>query len=87
MKGKQKDFLKYAIIEQLKYAEIETKLGVKRAIFAQWWDELKKEREYLSLIRRKWRDKCPEIDFYDFKDWYEKTSKKCYYCDIKEDEI
>jgi len=87
MTDKQKDFLRYAVIEQLKYADIETKLGIKREIFTPWWDEFKAEREYLARIRRKWKDKCPEIDFNDFKDWFEKTEKKCHYCDITEHEI
>lgn len=83
----QKEFLKLAVIEKLKYDEIAVKLGIERKNFAPWWDELKTERERLTEIRDKWQVKCPEIDFETFKNWYEKADKKCFYCNITEREI
>jgi len=87
MEKKKQDFLHYAVVKQLKYEEIETKLGLNRKTLTLWWDELKEEREHLSKIRMKWKDKCSEIDFYDFKEWFEKADKKCFYCEITEKEI
>ena len=75
------------MIDQLLYSEIEIKLGLPKEVFAPWWFELKEEREYLSMIRKKWRIKCPEIDFQDFKEWFENAAKKCHYCGITENEI
>ena len=87
MTEQQEKFLRLAVIDQLNYDEIEKKLGIPRKIFAPWWNALKKEREYLSIIRKIWSDKCPEINYYIFKDWYENADRKCFYCGITESEI
>ena len=87
MTEQQEEFLRLAVVNQLKYDDIERELGISRKTFAPWWNELKEEREYLSSIRKIWNDKCPEINFYEFKDWFEKADKKCFYCDITENEI
>ena len=50
-------------------------------------EELKTEREKLAKIRDKWKVKCPKIGFKIFKNWYENTERKCYYCQITENEI
>ncbi len=83
----QREFLRLAVIEKLKYDKIAEKLGLDREIFAPWWDELKTERESLVEIRDKWQTKCPELDFEKFKNWYENADKKCFYCKITEQEI
>lgn len=83
----QQEFLRLAVVEKLKYDEISKKLGLDRKVFSPWWNELKVERERLTEIRNKWQVKCPEIDFTTFKNWYENTDKKCYYCHITESEI
>ena len=87
MTNKQREFLHLAVIEKLKYNDIAEKLGLAREVFAQWWDELKTEREYLTKIRDKWQAKCPAIEFKEFMEWFENVDKKCFYCDITENEI
>jgi hypothetical protein len=87
MTEKQKEFLRLAVVEKLSYDEIAIKLKIDRNLFAPWWNELKEEREYLTIIRDKRQIKCPEIDFDVFKTWFETTEKKCFYCDITEGEI
>ncbi|MCW3788524.1 hypothetical protein [Plebeiibacterium sediminum] len=74
-------------MKRLNYDSISKELGIDRKVFSPWWDELEEERKYLSMIRDKWLAKCPELDFYEFKDWYENTDKKCYYCEITEDDL
>lgn len=85
MTEQKEEFLKYAVIEQLKYDEIEIKLGISRTVFSPWWEELKVRRIYLSWLRRLWSAKCPELNFYDFKNWYESVDKKCHYCGLTEE--
>lgn len=86
MTDKQKEFLKLAVIDGLTYAEIEPIIKLTRKEFAPWWDDLKSDRIQLSLVRDKWKRKCPEIDFEEFKNWHESTDKKCYYCNITEEQ-
>jgi len=83
----QKQFLKLAVIDQVKYDDIELKLGIKRKDFAPWWDELKEERERLSSLRKTWKSKCQEIDFWTFEKWFKETTKACNYCHITEEQI
>jgi hypothetical protein len=86
MTDKQKEFLRLAVIDKLTYSEIESQIGLSRDEFSPWWDEFKLERTHLTLIRDKWQIKCPEIKFDDFKDWYESADKKCFYCNITEED-
>lgn len=74
----QNRFLKLAVVKRLKYDSISEELGIDRKVFSPWWDELKEEREYLSMIRDRWLAKCPELDFDEFKGWFENTDKMCY---------
>ena len=87
MTDKQKEFLQLAVIEKLTYDEISKKLELERKVFAPWWDALKTEREQLTLVQDKWQAKCPELDFNEFREWFEKADKKCFYCDITEKEV
>jgi len=87
MTEKQKEFLKLAVVGQKTYEQIEVELGIPRKVFSLWWDELKDERENLSKIRKVWRLKFNETDFWKFKNWYEKTKRECYYCGITENQI
>jgi len=80
-------FIHLAVIEQTKYEDIEKILKVDRLQLTQWWDSLKTEREELSKIRKIWIKKCEKVNFYDFKNWYTKTERKCFYCAITESEI
>lgn len=84
MNEQQQKFLKLAVVNQLSYDEIEKVLDLSRQTFAPWWDEFKEEREYLASIRSIWNKKCSEIDFEEFKDWFENADRKCFYCGITE---
>lgn len=83
----QKLFLQFAVIDRLSYNDISKKLNIDREEFAPWWNELKIEREYLTTIRDLWLRKCPEIEFTIFRDWYERTEKKCHYCGLTESDM
>jgi len=83
----ENEFLNLAVVEQLKYEEIEKKLGVKRKQLTYWWEDLKVERERLSKIRKIWKKKFNNTKFWDFHLWYTKTERKCFYCKISEPEI
>lgn len=87
MEEKQKEFLRLAVEEQLHYREIEVTLGVPRKVLSKWWEELKDEREKISQLHSLWKEKCDQLDYYDFKRWYLSAEKKCHYCGIKKEEI
>jgi hypothetical protein len=87
MEEKKRYFLYLSVIKKLTYNEIENVLEVKRSVFSKWWDELKEEREYLTRIRDLWQKKCPQIQFDEFKGWYESSKRRCFYCQITEEEI
>ncbi len=91
MIDKQKKFLELAVVEQKKYSEIEDLLGIDRKTITRWWEELKEPRERLSEIRRLWKTKFKDTSsiksFWAFKNWYEKTEHKCFYCGITEEQI
>ncbi len=44
-------FLQLAVVKQMKYEDIEEELGILRAEFSPWWNELKEERLVLTEIR------------------------------------
>lgn len=87
MTKQQEEFLELAILDQMKYADISKKMNVDQKTLSAWWDELKLERETLSVLRQIWKNKCETASFWDFKMWYESTERKCYYCKINEVEI
>lgn len=87
MTNQEKQFLQLAIIDQLKYDEISTQLQVERKQLSIWWDELKEERERLSNIRRIWKYKRIETDFWTFEKWYTETAKECHYCKVSESQL
>lgn len=86
-KDNKKEFLRLAVVEQIKYADIEKKLGISQKEFSPWWEELKEERLYLTEIRNLRNRKCPHVDFDKFKDWFELRGQTCYYCSITPAEI
>ena len=87
MTEKERMFLNYAVVEQMKYAEIEECLGVERKQLTLWWDNLKEERDKLSNIRKTWVKKFKKVSFWKFHDWYVGLDRKCFYCNITESEI
>src|SRR5687767_10752558 len=87
MTEQQAEFLKLAVIEQKTYEKIAQTLNVPRSDLSKWWEELKTERETLSLLREVWKRKFTDTDFWQFKEWMETTPKQCHYCQITEEQI
>ena len=87
MTNDQKEFLYLCIAEQLKYKQITNKLNVPTATLSKWYFDLKEERLKIADIRKLWLRKKMKIPFSDFYKWYIKLDKKCFYCDITEEEI
>lgn len=87
----QHRYLKLAIVEQKKFDEIAQILQIDRKRVSELWDELKEPREKLSELRKIWKSKFKETinteSFWKFKEWYEKTERKCFYCGITENQI
>ncbi|WP_347841539.1 hypothetical protein [uncultured Draconibacterium sp.] len=85
------EYLKLAVIEQKKYEEISTILGIDRIEVSKLWEKLKEQREYFSDLRKIWKSKFKNTEttesFWEFKKWYETTEKKCFYCGITETQI
>jgi 5-methylcytosine-specific restriction endonuclease McrA len=84
-------YLKLAVIEQVKFDEISKILEIDRVEVSNLWGKLKDQREYLSALRRIWKSKFEKTktteSFWKFKEWYETTEKKCFYCGITENQI
>lgn len=84
-------YLKLAVIEQVKFDEIKKILGIERSEVSKMWGDLKEHREYFSDLRKIWKSKFDDTEttesFWEFKNWYETTNKKCFYCDITENQI
>ena len=87
----QDEYLKLAVVEQKKFDEIAQILQIDRKRVSELWGELKEPREKLSELRKIWKSKFKETknteSFWKFKEWYEKTERKCYYCGITENQI
>lgn len=91
MNETQKEFIHLAVIDQLKYNDIEKILGIKRDVFSLWWNEFHAYREELSAIRKKYRSKEGALfvreDFWRFYDWFKSKGTECHYCGISEKSI
>ena len=44
----------------------------------------KTDKQLKDWLYRKKRDKISQLEFKVFKDWYDNSTKKCYYCGISE---
>lgn len=87
MTADQQKFLYLAVIKGIPYSELEQKFGIPRKVFSPWWDELKEERLELTKIRNIWKNKCPDLAYKEFSNWYLRTERKCHYCDLTESQI
>ena len=91
MTDKQEKYLELAVIDQVKFDEISKILKIERSLVSEWWDEFKDQREYLSTLRKIWKSKFKNTSstdtFWTFKNWYEETERKCYYCGITKKQI
>lgn len=87
----QEEYLNLAVIEQKKFDDISKILKIERELVPLWWDELKIEREYLSVLRKIWKAKFDHTDkfesFWEFKNWHEQTDKRCHYCGVTQYQI
>lgn len=85
------EFLKLAVVEQVKFDEIAKILCVDKAEVSKLWEKYKEDREYLSNLRKIWKSKFKNVStyesFWDFKKWHEETDKICCYCKITQEEI
>lgn len=83
------EYLKLAVIEQMKFDDIAKKLCIDRSKVSKLWEELKEEREELSELRRIWKKKFKEeqVDFWEFKEVYISLGNKCHYCEITQEEL
>ena len=91
MNEMQTKFIHLAVVDQLKYSEIEEQLGIATSVFAPWWEEFKEYREEISTIRRKYKSKVKEAfdreSFFKFYHWYKTKGSACHYCHITQAEI
>jgi hypothetical protein len=84
----EQKFLRLAIIEQIKYHEIVEKHNIPLDECRRLWETLKPEREKLSASLGVWKSKSlkGDMDFYEFRKWYE-SPKKCEYCEITQEQL
>lgn len=87
----QEKYLELVVVEQKKFDEIAQILQIDRKEVSELWDKLKEPREKLSELRKIWKSKFKEVSntssFWEFKNWYERTERKCFYCGITEEQI
>jgi hypothetical protein len=87
MTDQQKQFLHLCLVEQMNYKTIVEKLSVPNATLTIWYEELKEERLKIVEIRNLWGRKKIKMPFGDFYKYYLSHERKCFYCDITEQEI
>lgn len=87
MTDQQKEFLHLCVVEQTNYKTIAQKLNVPKSTLTQWYEELKEDRLKIAEIRNLWTRKKIKMPFGDFYKWYLSHERKCFYCDITEQEI
>ncbi|AEV34365.1 hypothetical protein Oweho_3416 [Owenweeksia hongkongensis DSM 17368] len=80
----QETFLYRALIKGDKYADIASDLDLPSKTLSIWWEELKPQREHIAEIRTRWKAKCQDLPYEEFRDWYESTPKQCHYCKMTE---
>ena len=84
-----KIFIQLYSFEQLKYSDIESKMGVDRKKVQELYDNTKSERESIQKIRNKFKGKRKEDFelFEDFYNWFSESNKICGYCGISQTEL
>lgn len=87
MTPQQERFLELAVIIQAKYSDISKELQVDRRTLSQWEIELKPEMQRLSNLRKIWSKKFRTTPFNEFSAWLTRSSRRCFYCQISEDDI
>lgn len=88
MTPQQIEFLQRAIIQQQKFDQIAAEMGMPRPQVSQWWEELKVQREELAAIRKIGVSKgFDNSNIQAFINWYKEAEKKCYYCDLTEEQM
>ncbi len=88
MTSQQTEFLQRAILQQQKFDQIATEMGVPRPQVSLWWEELKEEREELAAIRSTGISKgFDNATIQEFINWYKAAEKKCHYCDLTEEQM
>ena len=87
MTDQQKEFLHLCIVEQMSYKLIAQRLDLPNSTLADWYEELKDERLKITEIRNLWTRKKIKMEFANFYKWYLSHERKCFYCEITEQEI
>lgn len=87
MTDQQNEFLRLCIVEQLNYKTITEQTGLPNSTMTIWYEELKEERLAIASIRNLWVRKKIKMPFSDFYKWYLSNERKCFYCEITEQEI
>src|SRR6266446_6303079 len=87
MTDQHKEFLHLCVVEQMSYEDISKKLNLPRKTITSWYEDLKEERIKIAEVRNLWNRKKITISFNDFYTWYISHERKCYYCEITEQEI
>jgi hypothetical protein len=87
MTDQQKEFLHLCVVDQTDYKTIAQKLDVPSSTLTIWYEELKEERLKIAEIRILWTRKKIKMPFGEFYKWYLSHERKCFYCDITEQEI
>ena len=83
MKTLKDRFIDLYCFSSLKYSEIEEALNIKRNEVRILYEETKKERDEISIIKTKFtkiRQTAFKNDFSKFYKWYKKQLQECYYC-------
>lgn len=87
MTDQQKEFLHLCIVEQIAYKTIAQRLNVPNSTLTIWYEEFKEYRLKIAEIRNLYTRKKIKMPFSDFYTWYLSHERKCFYCDITEQEI
>lgn len=87
MTDQQKDFLNLCIVEQVDYKSIAQKLNVPKSTLTKWYEELREDRVKIAGVRNLWTRKKIKMSFSDFYTWYLSHERKCFYCEITEQDI
>jgi hypothetical protein len=85
---KQQQFLELCIFQQKKYAEIEQILKIDKKTIQTWYEELRPIRQGMAKAKNIHRNKkIRTTKLMDFYQRYEKLSRQCEYCGVKEEEL
>jgi len=80
-------FIDIFYIQQNKMLETSEALSIKVEEVRKMKNDLKNRIQEILGARDKWRSKEIGGNFWDFYEWYVNADKKCYYCNITQEEL